>query len=251
MTICCQCQKEYHAGCLKERGICDFEVSEDNWFCCNDCCIIHNQLTKMICKKYFPYLNNPTTRQDVHWCILSGEDRSLENRSLLSKAAAIFREAFHPIPGSCVDIVPAMLFGKSDKDHDFFGTYCAIVMIGSKVISAGMLRVFGTDIAELSLVATTKLSRRQGYFRSLFSLVEVLLTKLKVKKLILPANENVNSMWVEKFGFSVMAGSELNRYVSEIPITLFQGVLMLEKSFQISSNAITYKYTISSSIITN
>lgn len=42
----------------------------------------------------------------------------------------------------------------------------------------------------------------QGYFQLLFSCIEKLLAFLSVKSLVLPAAEEAESIWTEKFGFT-------------------------------------------------
>jgi len=53
----------------------------------------------------------------------------------------------------------------------------------------------------------------QGYFQTLFSCIERLLAFLKVKNLVLPAAEEAESIWTEKFGFSKMKPDEVYVYV--------------------------------------
>ena len=42
----------------------------------------------------------------------------------------------------------------------------------------------------------------QGYFQSLFSCIEGLLGSLKVKRFVLPAASEAESIWINKFGFT-------------------------------------------------
>lgn len=56
------------------------------------------------------------------------------------------------------------------------------------------------------------LSRRlalQGYFQSLFACIERLLTSFCVKKLVLPAAEEAETIWTKKFGFAKIAPEEV------------------------------------------
>ncbi|KAI7751516.1 hypothetical protein M8C21_022428, partial [Ambrosia artemisiifolia] len=78
------------------------------------------------------------------------------------------KDCFNPIIDSVTgeDFIPSMAYG-------------------SKVITAGMFRVFGREFAELPIVATSR--PNQG--------------KLKVKKLVIPAADNAKGMWTKKFGF--------------------------------------------------
>lgn len=47
-------------------------------------------------------------------------------------------------------------------------------------------------------------SSLQGYFQILFSCIEKLLSFLNVKSLVLPAAEEAESIWTDKFGFERM-----------------------------------------------
>ncbi|XP_074331015.1 uncharacterized protein LOC141668183 [Apium graveolens] len=49
-----------------------------------------------------------------------------------------------------------MVYGRNIRGQDLSGMYCAILTVNSTVVSAGLLRIFGRDLAELPLVATTK-----------------------------------------------------------------------------------------------
>lgn len=49
----------------------------------------------------------------------------------------------------------------------------------------------------------------QGYFQSLFVCMERLLASFHVKKLVLPAAGEAESIWTEKFGFNKIALEEV------------------------------------------
>ncbi|BBH07730.1 Acyl-CoA N-acyltransferase with RING/FYVE/PHD-type zinc finger domain, partial [Prunus dulcis] len=122
---------------------------------------------------------------DVRWRLISGKIASQESRLLLAQAVAIFHDCFDPIidSESGRDLIPAMVYG-------------------STVVSAGIIRVFGHEVAELPLVATSNGNHGKGYFQLLFSCIEKLLAFLSVKSLVLPAAEEAESIWTEKFGFT-------------------------------------------------
>ncbi|XP_062089170.1 uncharacterized protein LOC133795730 [Humulus lupulus] len=89
--------------------------------------------------------------------------RYLEHLPFLSRSAAIFRECFDPIVArSGRDLIPVMVYG-------------------SIVVSAGLLRIFGREVAELPIVATTREHQGKGYFQVLFSCIEKLLVSLNVE----------------------------------------------------------------------
>lgn len=50
----------------------------------------------------------------------------------------------------------------------------------------------------------------QGYFQLLFSCIEKLLAFLNVQSLVLPAAEEAESIWTEKFGFTKIRPDQVN-----------------------------------------
>ncbi|KAJ1418903.1 Zinc finger, PHD-type [Sesbania bispinosa] len=220
IIICDQCEKEYHVGCLRDHKMAYLkELPEGNWLCCNDCTRIHSTLENLLVKgaERLPesLLNvikkkqeekglDPINDVDVTWRLLNGKIASPETRPLLLEAVSIFHECFNPIvdAASGRDLIPAMVYGRNVRGQEFGGMYCALLIVNSSVVSAGMLRIFGTDIAELPLVATSNRNHGKGYFQTLFSCIERLLAFLNVKNLVLPAAEEAESIWTDKFGFS-------------------------------------------------
>ncbi|KAF5957377.1 hypothetical protein HYC85_004602 [Camellia sinensis] len=77
----------------------------------------------------------------------------------------LWQECFDPIVAtSGRDLIPVMVYG-------------------SVVVSAGLLRIFGREVAELPLVATSRENQGKGYFQALFSCIESLLYSLNVENL--------------------------------------------------------------------
>ncbi|GMY24988.1 increased dna methylation 1 [Fagus crenata] len=100
----------------------------------------------------------------------------------------------------------------------------------SSVVSAGILRVFGREVAELPLVATSNGHHGKGYFQILFSCNERLLAFLNVKNLVLPAAEEAVAIWTDKFGFKKMKPNQLIKYRrSCCQMVNFKGTSMLQK----------------------
>ncbi|XP_062120516.1 uncharacterized protein LOC133834783 [Humulus lupulus] len=121
-----------------------------------------------------------------------------EHLPFLSRSAAIFRECFDPIVArSSHDLIPVMVYG-------------------SIVVSAGLLRIFGREVVELPIVAITREHQGKGYFQVLFSCTEKLLVSLNVEKIVLPAAEEVESIWTNKFGFTKMNDDRLSNYMREV-----------------------------------
>ncbi|XP_058779758.1 uncharacterized protein LOC131653585 [Vicia villosa] len=170
----------------------------------------------------------------LNWkLVVSDENKQLSNeyRQVLSKAVSIFHERFDPIVDSSSgrDFIPTMLFGKNIRGQDFGGMYCAVLTVNQVVVSAGVFRVFGPEVAELPLVATVAEYQGQGYFQCLFSCIERLLGSLSVKKLVLPAADEAESIWTNKFGFTKLEHDEINNYKRFYHMMIFQGTSVLQK----------------------
>ncbi|CAJ1955845.1 unnamed protein product [Sphenostylis stenocarpa] len=229
VIICDQCEKEYHVGCLKDHNMQNLEeLPEGNWFCSTTCTQIHSALVSLaacgeknipdsllslIKKKHEEKSVDIDGGLDVKWRVINWKlDDSVENRKRLSKAVAIFHERFDPIVDSTSgrDFIPTMLFGRNIRGQDFSGMYCAVLTVNGDIVCAGVFRVFGSEIAELPLVATTSDQQGQGYFQCLFSCIETLLRSLNVKNLVLPAADEAESIWTGKFGFSKLPQDEVS-----------------------------------------
>ncbi|KAL9239246.1 hypothetical protein vseg_013586 [Gypsophila vaccaria] len=245
VIICDQCEKEYHVGCLREAGRSDLkELPQDKWFCCHDCDSIHVALRERVVQGPIMISDSEAIKinrklflngfsvadNDVQWRILSGKCRQPEHLPLLSKAVSIFRECFSPITAPIGrDLIPVMVHGRNISGQEFGGMYCVLLTVKSVVVSAGLLRIFGREVAELPLVATSKPYQGKGFFLALFSHIEKLLSTLKVETLVLPAAEKAKSMWTNRFGFRDISDERLYFYTRDHQLSEFSGTVMLEK----------------------
>ncbi|XP_052109267.1 uncharacterized protein LOC127744202 [Arachis duranensis] len=248
VIICDQCEKEYHVGCLKEHNIQNLEeLPEGNWFCGTSCGQIHSALVNLVAsgenslpdsllslikRKHEEKGLDAVDGLDIKWRLLNWKRAaSVDTRKLLSKAVAIFHERFDPIVDSSSgrDFIPTMLFGRNIRGQDFGGMYCAVLTVNQVVVSAGIFRVFGLEVAELPLVATVADFQGKGYFQCLFSCMERLLASLNVKHLVLPAAEEAESIWTSKFGFTKLEQEEINNYKKFYRMMIFQGTSLLHK----------------------
>lgn len=251
VIYCDQCEKEFHVGCLRKNGLCDLkEIPKDKWFCCDDCNRIHAALQDFVSNRAqtIPASSLSTinrkhiekgilfdgTMNDVQWQMLKKAQCFEEKeKSLLSSATAIFRECFDPIIAECGrDLIPVMVYGRNISGQEFGGMYSVILTVKSVVVSAGLLRIFGREVAELPLVATCREYQGKGCFQALFSCIERLLCSLNVENLVLPAAEKAESIWTKKFGFRKMSKERLLKYQRDFQLTIFKGTSMLEKKVQ-------------------
>uniref|UniRef100_A0A2N9FL76 Pectinesterase n=1 Tax=Fagus sylvatica TaxID=28930 RepID=A0A2N9FL76_FAGSY len=248
ILLCDQCEMEFHVGCLRDHKMAFLkELPKGEWFCSMDCTRINSTLQKLLIRgdeKLPDSLLDVIKRKqeerglesindvDVRWRLISGKIASPETRFYLSEAVAIFHNCFAPIIDSVSgrDLIPAMVYGRSIRGQEFGGMYCAILMVNSSVVSAGILRVFGREVAELPLVATSNGHHGKGYFQILFSCIERLLAFLNVKNLVLPAAEEAVAIWTDKFGFEKMKPDQLIKYRrSCCQMVTFKGTSMLQK----------------------
>ncbi|KAK4348453.1 hypothetical protein RND71_031208 [Anisodus tanguticus] len=248
VILCDQCEKEYHVGCLKKRKIADLkELPKGKWFCCVDCKRIYSALQNSLTsgeeklsesclgavrmklkEKRFDFVGVP----DVRWRLLSGKITSRETRVLLAEAVSIFHSelGFHLFLPFLISMILVLPCRRNIRGQDFGGMYCAILTVNSTVVSAGILRIFGQDMAELPLVATRIGSQGQGYFQLLLSCIEKLLAFLNVRKFVLPAAVEAMSIWTEKFGFKEIPPDQLVSYKKTCwQMITFKGTSMLEK----------------------
>ncbi|XP_057955697.1 uncharacterized protein LOC131149343 [Malania oleifera] len=247
VILCDQCEKEFHIGCLRDHNLGDLkELPAGTWFCCSSCCTIHAALEKLVArgeeelsdslfnvikKKHEEKGREVSANLDIKWRIFRGKMATSETRAFLSRAVAIFHEQFDPIleVGTNRDFIPNMVYGRNMRDLDLGNMLCAVLTVNSLVVSAGLFRIFGLEVAELPLVATFKDHEGLGYFQCLFSCIEGLLASLNVKKLVLPAADEAESIWTKRFGFYKLPLDELHRYRKNHPMMTFQGTSMLQK----------------------
>lgn len=239
IIFCDQCEKEFHVGCLKDHNMADLkEKPEGKWFCTKGCSRINIALEKCVVRgpeelpdSITKLLKMKPEESNISWRLLSGKVASPESRSLLSKAVAMFHNRFDPIVDAVTgrDLIPRMVYGKNMREQDFSGMFCAVLTVNSSVVSAGLIRVLGQDLAELPLVATSSEYQGQGYFYSLFCCIERLLGFLNVKTIVLPAAEEAEAIWTQKFGFQKLSPDQVTKYTKEYQLTVFRGTAVLQK----------------------
>ncbi|XP_044425684.1 uncharacterized protein [Triticum aestivum] len=246
VLLCDQCGREYHVGCLKEHNMADLTaLPEGAWFCSTVCVEICEALKDLVSRGAEPVPAvdvdlikkkraekglNDDGDLDVRWRVL--RDKSSEDsKVVLSKAVGIFHESFDPIiqAGTGRDLIPAMVYGRSVRDQDYTGMYCAVLTVGKTVVSAGLFRVMGNVAAELPLVATSRDNQGLGYFQALFACIERLLSSLKVKHFVLPAAEEAVSIWTQRFGFGTITQDKLLEHLKGGRPTVFHGTSTLHK----------------------
>uniref|UniRef100_A0ACD5ZHA8 Uncharacterized protein n=1 Tax=Avena sativa TaxID=4498 RepID=A0ACD5ZHA8_AVESA len=246
VLICDQCGREYHVGCLKEHSMADLTaLPKGAWYCAADCVKICEALKDLVSQgaEAVPAVDGDLIKKkreekglkedgdlDVRWRV-SRDKSSEDSKLVLSKAVAIFHESFDPIIQSTTgrDLIPAMVYGRSVRDQDYTGMYCAVLTVGKTVVSAGLFRVMGIEAAELPLVATSRDNQGLGYFQALFACIERVLASLGVKHFVLPAADEAVSIWTQRFGFAKITQDELLEHLKGGRTTVFHGTSTLHK----------------------
>ncbi|KAJ8486324.1 hypothetical protein OPV22_018809 [Ensete ventricosum] len=218
VMICDQCEREYHVGCLRDHKMADLkELPAGEWFCCTDCSRIRRELLV-----FLHHGADSLPFSDANVIKKKRDSRGLNEESLFSRSHLTLLLSLQLEETS-------FLQWRTVKGQDFGGMYCSVLTVGSCVVSAGILRVLGSDIAELPLVATSREHQGQGYFQSLFACIERLLGSLGVKHLVLPAADEAESIWTKKFGFTKISSDQLEKYLKGAHATVFHGTSMLHK----------------------
>lgn len=247
VLLCDQCEREFHVGCLQDHGMQDLkELPEGKWFCCSGCNRINSVLQQLVedadqqipdclldtIKRKHAATGHEDVKLDIKWRLLSGKMSAVGNsRALLSKAVSVLHEQFDPIvpPNSNQDMIPHMVYGRNVKDKEFGGMYCAVLTVNSVIVSAGIFRILGKDIAELPLVATASGHEKLGYFQVLYSCIEKLLGELDVNHLWLPAADEAKPLWTNRFGFSDFPNDEFVEFKKRFALMIFDGTCALRK----------------------
>ncbi|GAB4856551.1 hypothetical protein Ancab_040492 [Ancistrocladus abbreviatus] len=245
ILFCDQCEKGYHAGCLKEHKMADHkELPKGNWFCSTDCRLIHSTLQSFLdqgAEKVPTSLVNALRKKhtgsssenvgdfNFEWLVISGTNASGEAKQLLSQAIAIFNDSFSLIFDGRTDpdLIPAMVYGRNLHGREHKGMYCSLLTLNSVVVSAAVFRVLGPEFVELPLVATVNGSHGKGYFRILFTCMEGFFESLKVKSIVLVAAEEAQAIWTDKFEFWKMAPDQVQSCRKSFrSMTIFRGTVL-------------------------
>nr|XP_024393617.1 uncharacterized protein LOC112290960 [Physcomitrium patens]PNR40773.1 hypothetical protein PHYPA_018176 [Physcomitrium patens] len=252
ILVCDQCGREYHVSCLKDSGVDDLnELPEGEWFCQKDCKVIDEILTQLVANGPELLSNSiisellesrqqqssvkvklESSNPRFGWQILCGEGGSSANVQTLAEAANIFTECSDPIRDAKTgkNLIPLMVQSRRAKDHDFEGVFCVVLKLNEKVVSAALLQIFGREIAEVPLIATSLPHQGQGFCKALMTTIERLLGVLSVERLVLPTAKNTESIWINKFGFSRVPEDQLKRICTTIRLMTFTGTRMLGKA---------------------
>uniref|UniRef100_A0A0D9X396 PHD-type domain-containing protein n=1 Tax=Leersia perrieri TaxID=77586 RepID=A0A0D9X396_9ORYZ len=216
VIYCNQCQREYHAGCVRENEVwCPKSEGEGPWLCSESCSNIYLHLEGLIAAA-----STSTAAVSMSLVVLrhgaaqdrgDGEETQAEEYAKLCLALDVLHECFVPLtePRTHTDLTADIVFNSS--------------------------QVYGDKVAELPLVGTRFAHRRQGMCRLLMNKLEKLLGKIGVKRLVLPAVPELVATWTGSFGFREMGQSD-RQELAHHPIVCFQGTTMCHKFLNPDAN---------------
>lgn len=234
---CSQCEHKYHKKCLGERDKQEGAVS-DTWFCSQSCrevyCTLQSQvgLVNQVADGFdWTLLRCIHDDQKVHsaqWFAL----KAVCNTKL-AVALTIMEECFVSMLDlrTGIHMIPQVLFnwGSDFARLNFQGFYTVVLEKQDVLISVASIRVHGTTVAEMPLIATCSRYRRQGMCRRLVSSIEEMLISVKVEKLVVSAIPDLVETWTKGFGF-VPVGDTEKRRLKKNNLMVFPGTVLLEKS---------------------
>ena len=84
---------------------------------------------------------------------------------------------------------------------DFSGFKVVLLRKGPTIVSAATIRIFGSSFAEMPYLATAAGYRREGHARLLITSLDSMLKQLGVQWLVVPALEEAQEFWMDRFGF--------------------------------------------------
>lgn len=214
ILMCDLCDREFHIGCLRTwRRACLHELPEGHWTCSPTCAAIKATFARRVASGPVPVRGHPGHM----WQLIQGVDKLTGTGPVLRHALAILQESFDPIMdlSTDTDLLPLMVRSQAVGDYDYANSYTLVLWHGGKPVVSGVARVFGRDLAELPLIATSTAARRQGHARVLVTAFEDALREAGVVRLSLPAAHETVETWRNGFGFKMMEEELLEAYKKE------------------------------------
>ena len=161
--------------------------------------------------------------------VLNGSDGSPETDAAIFAATRLLQESFDPIMdlASDTDLLPLMISARQVGDWDYSGMYTLLLKYCDAPVVAAVVRVFGPQMAELPLIATSKSQRRRGHAKVLVDLFQKHLSIAGVHKLALPAAHETVSAWKSGFHFHDMPPEQVKLAKQQLHLLVFPGTEML------------------------
>lgn len=237
LCTCSQCEENYHPVCSPETENPSSVPSQaGDLFCQQSCRLLFEELQNLLAVKKdlepeFACRIIKCIHEDVPETALALDER-VECNSKIAVALSLMDECFLPIidQRTGINLIRNVVYncGSNFLRLDFRGFYIFILERGDEIVSAASVRIHGTKCAEMPFIGTRNMYRRQGMCRRLLDGIEMILSSLKVQKLIIPAISELVDTWTSKFGFSPLEVSE-KQEVKSISMLVFPGTGLLQK----------------------
>nr|XP_009760866.1 PREDICTED: uncharacterized protein LOC104213129 [Nicotiana sylvestris] len=209
---CSQCEKKYHWECHLTRVKISIDINNppQGTFCDNSCNKVYDTLERSIVGV------EHETEGSYKWTLLKNTDDgsgiNIEDdyqrtvcHSKLAVARRLMEDCFEQITDrhTRIDVIKSVVYncGSNFSRVNFRGFYTIILEKNEEIISAASIRIHGTKLAEMPLIATNKEYRRKGMCRELMVTIESVLHYLKVEKLVIPSVSERTGAWVNNYSF--------------------------------------------------
>ncbi|XP_022976401.1 increased DNA methylation 1 isoform X2 [Cucurbita maxima] len=238
---CSQCEQKYHGQCLKQKDI-DPGVGSHLWFCSASCQKIYAGLQSRLglinqFANGFSWMLLRCIHNEQKILSTSRLAMMAECNSRLVVALTIMEECFLSMvdPRTGIDMIPHLVYSwkSSFPRLDFHGFYTVILEKDDVLLCVASIRVHGSELAEMPLIATCSKYRRQGMCRRLLNAIEEMLLSFKVKKLVIAAIPSLVETWTEGFGFIPVEDDEKHS-LHRFNLMVFPGTLLLKKALYVS-----------------
>lgn len=224
--VCDCCQRCYHRHCCKQHGISTKE-REGIWFHDSSCQDCQQRLQDKVAA-------GPVA-------LPGGRSWQLIDCAPVDPQGPGGVKALQALKQHLSDVLEVMLpaFGPGAAQQlvDTNKGYAVLLKKGKEPLTAGLMDVYGKELAVLDLVATAVEHKGDGHCRALLQALEGWLgPELGVAKLVAvcPADEPRNlTLWQQKFGFKKLDARALKALQSSVPaLNYYEESTLLSKTLK-------------------
>ncbi|KAL4304661.1 hypothetical protein HN51_038794 [Arachis hypogaea] len=201
---CCFCEHKYHRFCSPMTGGIIIDLSDNPLhFCSNKCEQLFARVQGLLGIKH-------EIGDGFSCTFLSGFENNRpsqlpECHDKLFSALKIMQDGFKPgyDHRTGVNLIQNVVYSRGSKfnrmNHTMFFT--AIMERDDEIICVASLRVHENKVAEMPLITTRGMYRRQGMCTRFMTVIESVLSSLGVDLLVIPSIKEREKIWVSVFGF--------------------------------------------------